>query len=84
MMAARPDAALDLERRIGEFLAAHVQPLQRSGYAGAALDKFLANLGDWADIGTRVRWPYGSVDASLAERLRPLARARMPELFPGA
>ncbi|MDX3101830.1 dihydrodipicolinate synthase family protein [Nonomuraea angiospora] len=82
MMVARPDAALDVERRIHEFFAAHVRPLQRSGYASAALDKFLAHLGGWADIGTRVRWPYDSVDASLAVRLRPLARARLPELFP--
>ncbi|SDM74092.1 dihydrodipicolinate synthase family protein [Nonomuraea jiangxiensis] len=84
MMVAQPEAALDVEQRIREFFAAHVQPLQRSGYASAALDKFLAHLGDWADIGTRVRWPYDSVDASLAVRLRPLVRAQLPELFPGA
>ncbi|MEO3924963.1 dihydrodipicolinate synthase family protein [Micromonosporaceae bacterium B7E4] len=84
MMAERPDAALDVERRIHAFFTEHVQPLQRGGYANSALDKFLAHLGDWADIGTRVRWPYASVDPALAERLRPLARERLPELFPGA
>ncbi|MEV4111492.1 hypothetical protein [Nonomuraea sp. NPDC049695] len=83
MIVARPDAALDGERRIHEFFAAHVHRLQHSGYANPALDKFLAHLGGWADIGTRVRWPYESVDASLAVRLRPLARAQLPELFPG-
>ncbi|MEN3613794.1 dihydrodipicolinate synthase family protein [Plantactinospora sp. ZYX-F-223] len=84
MMAERPVAALDVERRIHAFFTEHVQPLQRGGYANSALDKFLAHVGDWADIGTRVRWPYGSVDPALAERLRPLARERLPELFPEA
>lgn len=83
MMAARPDAALDVERRIHAFFAEHVRPLQHDGYANAALDKFLAHLGGWADIGTRVRWPYDSVDAALAVRLRPVVRAHLPELFPG-
>ncbi|MGI5150135.1 dihydrodipicolinate synthase family protein [Plantactinospora sp. CA-294935] len=84
MMAERPDAALDVERRIHAFFTEHIQPLQRGGYANSALDKFLAHVGDWADIGTRVRWPYASVDPALAERLRPLARERLPELFPQA
>ncbi|GAA3729605.1 dihydrodipicolinate synthase family protein [Plantactinospora mayteni] len=82
MMVEQPDAALDVQRRIHAFFAEHVQPLQRGGYANPALDKFLAHVGDWADIGTRVRWPYASVDPTLAERLRPLARERLPELFP--
>lgn len=84
MMVAEPDAALDVERRVHEFFADQVRPLQRSGFANSALDKFLAHLGAWADIGTRVRWPYASVDAAHAERLRPLVRAQVPELFPMA
>ncbi|MFI7129431.1 dihydrodipicolinate synthase family protein [Nonomuraea sp. NPDC050153] len=82
LMGADPDAALDVERRIAAFFAAHVEPLVRQGYANPALDKFLAHVGGWADIGTRVRWPYRSVDAAHAAALRPAARRDLPELFP--
>lgn len=75
-------AARDVERRIGLFFAEHVQPLASDGYANPALDKFLAHVGGWADIGTRVRWPYRSVEEERAERLRPIARTALPELFP--
>ncbi|MFE9207157.1 dihydrodipicolinate synthase family protein [Micromonospora sp. NPDC007230] len=75
--------ALDVERRIQRFLADHVDPLARQGFGNPALDKFLAHLGNWAGIGTRVRWPYASVDESAAERLRPIVRGCLPELFPG-
>ena len=64
------------------FFAEHVQPLASGGYANPALDKFLAHVGGWADIGTRVRWPYRSVEEEHAERLRPTARTALPELFP--
>lgn len=84
LMVDDPAAALDVQRRIQGFFADHVAALARQGFGNPALDKFLAHLGGWAPIGTRVRWPYDSVDESLAERLRPEARARIPELFPDA
>ena len=34
-----------------------------------------------ADVGTRLRWPYRWIEAEVAERLRPIARAMVPELF---
>ena len=77
-----PGAGLDVERRIQSFFADHVEPLARQGFANPALDKFLAHLGGWAEIGTRVRWPHASISESAAERLRPLVRSRLPELFP--
>lgn len=73
-----PDAALDVERRINAFLAAHVTPLALSN---PALDKFLAHVGGWAGVGTRIRWPYTAADPGLAEALRPRARELLPELF---
>ncbi|MEV1329276.1 dihydrodipicolinate synthase family protein [Micromonospora costi] len=82
MMVEDPAGALDVERRIQRFLADHIDPLARQGYGNPALDKFLAHLGNWAEIGTRVRWPYASIEASFAERLRPIVRDRLPELFP--
>jgi len=81
LMRTDPVAARDVERRIGRFFAEHVQPLASEGYANPALDKFLAHVGGWADIGTRVRWPYRSVEQEHAERLRPIARTALPELF---
>ncbi|MBT2233850.1 dihydrodipicolinate synthase family protein [Nonomuraea sp. NEAU-A123] len=82
LMRTAPAAARDVERRIGRFFAEHVRPLASGGYANPALDKFLAHVGGWADIGTRVRWPYRSVAEQHAERLRPIARMALPELFP--
>lgn len=72
---------LDVERRIAEFFAAHVAPLQKIGLSNPALDKFLAAVGDWADVGTRVRWPMQSATAEQVEAARPVARRLLPELF---
>jgi dihydrodipicolinate synthase/N-acetylneuraminate lyase len=82
MMRADPAAAADVEQRLQRFLAAHITPLAERGYANPALDKTLAHIGGWADIGTRVRWPYRGVPEAEAGALRPLARAAVPELMP--
>jgi len=76
-------AALDLEKRIRAFQAAHVHPRMKgpSTLSNQAADKLMASVGNWADVGTRVRWPYHSFDQSYAEQLRPIARQMMPELF---
>ncbi len=47
----------------------------------AALDKLLAAIGGWGPVGTRLRRPYRWIDEAEAERLRPVARSMMPELF---
>ncbi|MEV0287846.1 dihydrodipicolinate synthase family protein [Kribbella sp. NPDC050820] len=72
---------LDVERRIGEFFGQHVVPLQKAGLSNPALDKFLAAVGDWADVGTRVRWPMTSATTAQVEAARPVARRLLPELF---
>ncbi|MFC6156853.1 dihydrodipicolinate synthase family protein [Kribbella jiaozuonensis] len=72
---------LDVERRIAEFFAGHVAPLQKIGLSNPALDKFLAAVGDWADVGTRVRWPMQSATAEQVEGAKPAARRLLPELF---
>jgi hypothetical protein len=46
-----------------------------------ALDKLLAAIGNWASIGTRLRWPYRGVDAAAAAALTPVARRELPFLF---
>ena len=82
LMASDPVRAADVEGRLQGFLDRHITPFQRRGLANPALDKTLAHIGGWADIGTRVRWPYQSVPEDEATALRPLARAALPELFP--
>ncbi|WP_433168736.1 dihydrodipicolinate synthase family protein [Kribbella sp. CA-247076] len=79
--AVRQAGSLDVERRIAEFFAQHVVPLQKAGLSNPALDKFLAAVGDWADVGTRVRWPMASATREQVEAARPAARSLLPELF---
>ena len=74
-------AALEIERRLKCFFSDHILPLKGHGYSNQALDKLLAAIGGWANIGTRVPWPYRSVEESEAERLGAIARRYVPELF---
>lgn len=77
------EAALEIEGRIRQFFAAHVTPLRtEQGFPNMALDKLMAAIGGWADVGTRLRWPYRSVPESEVEKLRTIARTALPELFP--
>jgi 4-hydroxy-tetrahydrodipicolinate synthase len=76
-------AALELERRIVAFFLRHIIPyITEQGYVNSGCDKLLAAIGDWADVGTRLRWPYRSIPQEDALRLRPIARQMLPELFP--
>lgn len=75
-------AALELEQRIRRFMDVAIAPfITRDGYANPALDKLLAAIGGWADVGTRLRWPYRWIDPAAAAHLRPLAQSMLPELF---
>lgn len=82
LMTTDPPRALEIERRIQSFLSQHILPFgKEQGYCNAALDKLLAAIGGWADIGTRLRWPYRFTAQAEADRLRPVARQLIPELF---
>jgi len=74
-------AGLAFERRIQEFLQRYIIP---PDYCNAAKDKFMAAIGDWANVGTRLRWPYRFVPETEAKRLYPIARQALPELFEGS
>jgi len=81
-MEADIDAALELEGRIRAFMDAHILPfIAEQGYSCQAVDRLMALIGDWADIGARLRWPYKSIPPSEADRLRPIARAMLPEIL---
>ncbi|MDX2008459.1 MAG: dihydrodipicolinate synthase family protein [Meiothermus sp.] len=72
--------ALELESRIRRFMDAHILPF-KPRHQNVALDKLLAAVGGWAEVGTKVRWPYRSVDQAEVPRLREIARRELPELM---
>ncbi len=77
------DAALEIERRLIRFINERILPFRSEhGYADPALDKLLGAIGNWANAGTRLRWPYRWVPPEAAEPLRTIARQMLPELFP--
>lgn len=74
--------ALDVEVRLCAFMDKHIVPFRRDyGYSNAALDKLLAVIGNWAPVGSRLRAPYRWIPESEAVRLRPIARAMLPEIM---
>ena len=81
MTADDPIRALDVQRRLNDFLQEAVAPYAARGYAGPELDKFLAAIGGWADVGTRLRWPYEGIPEAEAVAWRARVRALVPELF---
>jgi dihydrodipicolinate synthase/N-acetylneuraminate lyase len=76
-----PVAAAVLENRLSDLFARHIEPLQREGYGNPALDKFLVKIGDWCDVGLRVRWPYASIPPDAVAPARRSGRELVPELF---
>jgi 4-hydroxy-tetrahydrodipicolinate synthase len=74
--------ALELERRLRQFMNGCIAPfITEQRYCNAACDRFMALLGGWADVGAHMRWPYRSIPPAEAERIRPAARALIPEFF---
>lgn len=82
-IAADPLAAIDLETRIGEFMAAVIAPLIEMGYHGYACDKFLAHLGGWTEMSTELVWPYEAIPVSHVPAARDALATHLPE-FAGA
>jgi dihydrodipicolinate synthase/N-acetylneuraminate lyase len=76
------EAALKAERLICRFMDEHIVPFrQNAGYSNAALDKLLSAIGNWGPVGTRLRWPYRSIELSEAVRLREVARRDLEEFL---
>lgn len=75
-------AALELESRIRQFMDGHIAPfITEQRYCNAACDRLMAGIGGWADVGSRMRWPYRSIPASQIPRLREIARQLVPEFI---
>jgi dihydrodipicolinate synthase/N-acetylneuraminate lyase len=82
LMKSDPALALQWERRIQGFIRQHILPfITEQKYSNTAVDKLLAAIGGWAQIGTRVRWPYRWIPESEADRLRSIALTDLPELM---
>ncbi|TBL75241.1 dihydrodipicolinate synthase family protein [Paenibacillus thalictri] len=76
------ESALELERRIQSFMGAHIRPwITQHRYSNQAVDKLLAAVGGWADIGTRLRGPYRSIPQEAVKDIRAEAKAIIPEFF---
>ena len=73
-------AALEVETRLRLFMDRHIAPfITEQRYCNAACDRLLACIGGWTDVGWRMRWPYRSIPAEEAARLRPVVRELLPE-----
>lgn len=82
LMAEDLGRALEIESRLRRFLDTHIVPFATTGgYSNAALDKLLAAIGGWADIGTRLRQPYRWFDPSVVPELRRAALRVIPEIM---
>lgn len=82
LMADDLDGALEIETRLRNFLDTHIAPFARTGgYSNAALDKLLAAIGGWADVGTRLRQPYRWIDSSVVPDLQRAAAKAIPEIM---
>ena len=72
--------AMEMEVRIGEFMNKYIIPyITARSYSNMAVDKFLAAVGGWSNISTRVRWPYRSIPEEDVFRIRTVCREILPE-----
>ncbi len=81
LMQTNPDQALALQTKILQFFDGCINLYKKAGYSNPALDKFLAAVGGWSDIGTRLRWPYKWLNENHVQAARKKAREYLPEFF---
>jgi 4-hydroxy-tetrahydrodipicolinate synthase len=74
-------AALCIQEKIAQFFAHCILPFKQAGYSNPALDKFLAAVGGWGSVGTRLRWPYKWIDEKEVAAARVVARSLLPDFF---
>lgn len=75
-------SALELEGRIKVFMNTLIKPfILNDHFSDQACDRFMAIVGGWADVGSKLRWPYKSIPAGLAESVRNQAKKIIPEFF---
>lgn len=80
-MQADMNSALELQQRIQAFFKECIVPFAEQGYSNPALDKFLATVGGYVQVGTRLRWPYRFIPESEVAAVRKRAKQLIPEFF---
>lgn len=82
MMISDIEDAIGLEQRIQVFIRHDIIPyITERKFSSQAVDKFLAAIGGWADIGTRLRWPYQGIDEKEINKIRAHCKEILPEFF---
>ncbi len=75
-------SALELEKRIKKFMSELIEPfIAKQYFSNHACDRFMAMVGGWADVGTRLRWPYKSIPEDMVKPVRNKACQIIPEFF---
>lgn len=75
-------AAFELETRIQQFMNDCIVPYIRDkGYANQAVDKFMAAVGAWSPVSTRLRWPYKWIPEEDVAAIRQQCQQIIPEVF---
>jgi dihydrodipicolinate synthase/N-acetylneuraminate lyase len=76
------EAGLELEQRILQFMDKVINPfIVKDRYPNHACDRFMALIGAWADIGSKLRWPYRSIPEEYTLFARTEGRKIIPEFF---
>ncbi len=82
MMQTDLDKALELQSRIQLFINEYILPLITiEKYSDPAIDKFLAAITGWADVGTKLRWPYKGVDTNRMANVKAGCQQLIPEFL---
>ena len=75
-------AALELEVRINLFMNQLIAPfITELHYPNHACDRFMALLGGWTNVGSKLRWPYRSIPESYSVPIRKQSKQIIPEFF---
>lgn len=81
LMQADINEALAIEQCIQAFFSHYIVPFAERGYSNPALDKLLAAVGNWGNIGTRLRWPYRWISPQEVADVRRGAKEHLPGWF---
>jgi len=73
--------ALEIKKENFSLFEQYIFPFAHAGYSNPALDKLLAAIGNWAPVGTRLRWPHRWVAEQDVIPLRIAAKKMLPEIM---
>lgn len=72
----------ELQSRIQQFMNDCIVPyITDKGYSNQAVDKFMAAVGGWTSISTRLRWPYRWIPEEDVLPMRKKCVKLLPEVF---